>query len=109
MAGGRHDYTSSTKPAMSRVRSDWRAISSRILARPVPHYCLPDYMSKRCEKGEHSPANSVITGSVSLRDLTSTPSTTKPHAAVTEANACASSLELGGERVVINHRAPPSQ
>ncbi|KAG0146516.1 hypothetical protein CROQUDRAFT_92659 [Cronartium quercuum f. sp. fusiforme G11] len=38
-----------------------------------------------------------------------TPSATKPHAAVTEANACASSLELGGERVVINHRAPPSQ
>ncbi|KAG0139693.1 hypothetical protein CROQUDRAFT_101188 [Cronartium quercuum f. sp. fusiforme G11] len=38
-----------------------------------------------------------------------TPSTTKPHAAVTEANACTSSLELGGEHVVINHRAPPSQ
>ncbi|KAG0140045.1 hypothetical protein CROQUDRAFT_100682 [Cronartium quercuum f. sp. fusiforme G11] len=38
-----------------------------------------------------------------------TPSATKPHAAITEANVCTSSLESGGEHVVINHRAPPSQ
>ncbi|KAG0143591.1 hypothetical protein CROQUDRAFT_96091 [Cronartium quercuum f. sp. fusiforme G11] len=76
-----------------------------------------DSKSPRSQPSLLSPPSQITTPPKSHQVLTyytpeafsGPPSATKPHAALTEANACASSLESGGELVVINHRAPPSQ
>ncbi|KAG0151139.1 hypothetical protein CROQUDRAFT_87281 [Cronartium quercuum f. sp. fusiforme G11] len=72
---------------------------------------MPEVVTEGCEYCDQDVirARGYRSDAIGSRVEEGTPSATKPHAAVTEANACASSLELGGEHVVINHRAPQSQ